>query len=64
MHRGEDAMNPVNKHFFLHIAEIVEPKKNCKIETTERTLFGTDPDRNRVAWETPSSEAIPSVESH
>ncbi len=22
-------------------------------------LFGTDPDRNRVTWETPSSEAIP-----
>jgi hypothetical protein len=22
-------------------------------------MFGTDPDRNRVTWETPSSEAIP-----
>jgi hypothetical protein len=22
-------------------------------------VFGTDPDRNRVTWETPSSEAIP-----
>jgi hypothetical protein len=27
-------------------------------------LFGTDPDRKRVTWETPSSDAIPSVESH
>ncbi len=27
-------------------------------------LFGTDSDRNRVTWETPNSEAIPSVESH
>ncbi len=26
-------------------------------------LFGTDPDRNRVTWETPNSEAIPSVKS-
>ncbi len=25
----------------------------------KRLLFGTDPDRNRVTWETPSSEAIP-----
>ena len=25
----------------------------------ERPLFGTDPDRNRATWETPSSEAIP-----
>ncbi len=23
------------------------------------SLFGTDPDRNRVTWETPSREAIP-----
>ncbi len=23
------------------------------------TSFGTDPDRNRVTWETPSSEPIP-----
>jgi hypothetical protein len=27
-------------------------------------MFGTVPDWNRVTWETPSSEAIPSVESH
>jgi hypothetical protein len=26
-------------------------------------VFGTDPDRNRVTWETPSSEAIPTVKS-
>jgi hypothetical protein len=26
-------------------------------------LFGTDPDWNRVTWETPNSEAIPSVKS-
>ncbi len=24
-----------------------------------KQLFGTDPDRNRATWETPSSEAIP-----
>jgi hypothetical protein len=29
-----------------------------------KALFGTDPNRNRITWETPSSEAIPSVESH
>jgi hypothetical protein len=26
-------------------------------------LFDTDPDRNRVTWETPSSEAIPTAKS-
>jgi hypothetical protein len=26
-------------------------------------LFDTDPDRNRVTWETPSSEAIPTVKT-
>ena len=31
---------------------------------SNEVVFGTDPDRNRVTWETPNSEAIPSVESH
>jgi hypothetical protein len=30
-----------------------------KIKESAMVLFGTEPDRNRVTWETPSSEAIP-----
>jgi hypothetical protein len=32
MHGEEVAMNPVHKHFGLHIAEIVEPKKHVKFK--------------------------------
>jgi hypothetical protein len=27
-------------------------------------LFGTDPDRNRVTWETPAVKQFPTVKSH
>jgi hypothetical protein len=38
-------------------------KKITNFHNTGKLLFGTDPDRNRVTWETPSSEAIPSVKN-
>jgi hypothetical protein len=38
-------------------------KKTGSIISGTNYVFGTDPDRNRVTWETPNSEAIPSVKS-
>ncbi len=53
--------------FSLHLHQEMQPLKKTKkwvklchpeMQSTI-LLFGTDPDRNRVTWETPSSEAIP-----
>jgi hypothetical protein len=43
--------------FPIPTAGIFPTCRNCKEK--KYVLFGTDPDRNRVTWETPSSEAIP-----
>jgi hypothetical protein len=42
----------------------IKEKLDFSFKIIHYPLFGTDPDRNRVTWETPSSEAIPSIESH
>jgi hypothetical protein len=51
----------IRKGRFLEIKMFVRYSQN---KSEVWVLFGTDPDRNRVTWETPNSEAIPSVESH
>jgi hypothetical protein len=59
--------------FTESITKIIQPSKyriilfenlcNLLIMLDWKEVFGTDPDRNRVTWETPSSVAIPSYKS-
>jgi hypothetical protein len=36
--------------------------KTLAPDDNNASLFGTDPDRNRATWETPSIEAIPPLQ--
>ena len=57
----EDVVNSrENKAFFIYLLTCsFVPWEWRRDQGQQIPLFGTDPDRNRVTWETPSSEAIP-----
>jgi hypothetical protein len=56
--------SPCKKNFTVMVVCTVVFRSKTVIPTDKsKRVFGTDSDRNRVTWETPNSEAIPSVKS-